>query len=92
MAINKYELIEQSQLLLCKLVNTEPKQESIEWYLINNLKQYLEILSNAETAMEIKKATEKLDMCCIESMDWNTPLFKRCAKITELVLKVEKNS
>ncbi len=90
MAIDKHELIKEAQFFLYDLEGKEQKQESLECYLINNLKKYLEALNCAETAVQIQKATEDLDMFCLDSMDWDTPLFKRCTKITELGLKVSK--
>lgn len=90
MAINKQELIKTGQDFLNNIEESRPKQESLEWYLINNLRKYLEVLNCAETAEQIKSATEKLDMFCIESMDWDTPLFKRCTTLTDLGLKVAK--
>lgn len=90
MVIDKRELIRETQSFLTELKKNEPRKESLEWYLINNLINYLSVLNTSKTAMEIKTATEKLDMFCIECMDWNTPLFKRCTKITDLGLKLVK--
>lgn len=92
MVIDKHELIKEAQLFLIDSKKNEPRKESLEWYLINNLIKYLEALNTSKTAGEIKVATEKLDMFCVESMDWDTSLFKRCTQITELGLKIAKNS
>jgi len=91
MVIEKKELIDQVQLFLYELEKKEVLKESLEWYLINNLKKYVEKLNIAETSSQIKLATEKFDTFCIESMDWDTPLFKRCSKITELGLKLARS-
>lgn len=68
------------------------KKERLEWYLINNLKVYCDSLKNAISTQEIKNAAEKLDMFCVESMDWNTSLFKRCTILTTNAFKFVKNN
>lgn len=92
MVIKNNELSNEVQAFLDELINTNPKKESLEMYLINNLKIYLNALNNAETATQIKQVTERFDMFCIDSMNWDTPLFKRCTKITKLGLKAAKSS
>lgn len=92
MDINKQQLINEVQSFLHDIEIMNPKKESLEWYLVNNLKKYLKELISAETITQIKKSTEIIDIFCVESMDWNTALFKRCTKITELGLKITKNS
>ncbi len=88
--ISKNQLIIEVRSFLNALAVQQPKQESLEWYLANNLEDYLKDLEEAQKPNEIKVATKILSRFCIESMDWDTPLFKRCTKITELGLKVSK--
>lgn len=90
MVINKHQLISEIQKFLDNLEANNPSNESLEWYLINNLKEYFDEINNATTAKQIKQATEKFDMFCVDSMDWDTPLFERCTKLTNLGLKLAK--
>jgi len=90
MGIDKNNLINEAQNFLDDLEKSNPENESLEWYLINNLKGYLTAINTATTTKQIKQATEKLDMFCVDSMNWNAPLFKRCTKITDLGLKLAK--
>ena len=90
MAINKDKLISEIQNFLDEIEKNKPSNESLEWYLINNLKEYFSAVDNATTAKQIKQATEKLDMFCVDSMNWDAPLFKRCNKITELGFRLAK--
>ena len=90
MTIEKQQLINQVQIFLEELKKKNPEKESLEWYLINNLNKYLTSLIIANTSQEIKIANEKLGMFCIDCMDWDTPLFKRCTEITNLGLKISR--
>ncbi len=72
------------------LKNTFPQTESLEWYLINNLNTYLKNIINANTSGSVEKATILLDRFCLESMDWDKPIFKRCTELTELGYKLSK--
>ncbi len=88
--INKNKLISEVEVLLSELDVQQPQQESLEWYLKNNLYDYLQDVEKTNNANDLKIATKILSRFCLESMDWDTPLFKRCTKITELGLKVSK--
>ena len=93
MHIEKKQLISEVEIFLDELKKKNPGRESLEWYLINNLNNYLISLTAAETAKEIKLATAKFDMFCIDCMNWDTPLFKRCANISDIGFKIAmKNS
>lgn len=87
----KQKLISEVRLFLNELEKGKPVKESLEWYLINNLKKYLEALNVAVNVKQVKDATERLDMFCIESMNWDTQLFKRCTEITKAGLKIGKD-
>ena len=92
MATNKNHLMDEVQKFLGDLEKSNPANESLEWYLVNHLKEYFGTMNIATTENQIKQATEKFDMFCIDSMNWDTPLFKRCTKISELGLKIAKKS
>lgn len=85
------QLITEVKLLIKELAAHESVKESHEWYLKNNLAIYLEELEKIKNTDELKIATRIFSRFCLESMDWDTPLFKRCTKITELGLKIAKN-
>lgn len=92
MSIEKQQLIDEVKIFLEELKKKNPEKESHEWYLINNLNRYLASLVIAETAYDIKISTKKFDMYCIDCMDWDTPLFKKCAKISDIGFKLVKNN
>lgn len=87
----KNQLINEVELLLGDLDVNSPAFESLEWYLRNNLADYLKKIKTSENSHDLKIATKILSRFCLESMDWDTPLFKRCTKITEFGLKLAKN-
>lgn len=90
--INKDQLVDAIKKLLEDLDIKQQERESLEWYLKNNLNDYLSSVERASTPNDLKKATRVLSRFCLDSMDWDTPLFKRCSQITELGLKIAKNS
>jgi len=90
--IDKTSLIAEVELLMRDINFQQPEKESLEWYLRNNLTDYLTELKKIESPSDLKISTRILSRFCLESMDWDTPLFKRCTKITELGLKIAKNS
>ncbi|OGT26075.1 MAG: hypothetical protein A3B71_04235 [Gammaproteobacteria bacterium RIFCSPHIGHO2_02_FULL_42_43] len=92
MLIEKQQLINEVQTFLQELKKNNPERESLEWYLINNLNRYLESLTAAGSAQEIKIATKILSRFCVDCMNWDTTLFKQCTKITHLGLKIAKNN
>jgi len=92
MAIDKTQLIREIGLLLNDIEVKQPEKESLEWYLRNNLNDYLKVIDKVDNSNDLKIATKILSRFCLESMDWDTPLFKQCTKITELGLKLSKTT
>ncbi len=90
MFLEKQSLITEAQQFLLMLEKRNLANESLEWYLVNQLKAYLTSLSTATSTQEIRMAAEKLNMFCVESMDWDTDLFKRCSAITKNALRFSK--
>jgi hypothetical protein len=84
-------LIDKTQIFLNTIEKKAPKRESLEWYLINNLKDFLISIKQAQSKQALNTATRILSRFCLESMDWDTELFKTCSEITELGLKISKN-
>jgi hypothetical protein len=91
MAIEKQELINKARLFMSELKKENPEKESLEWYLINNLRRYLNALDEARTAEQIKVATYVFRRFYLESMDWDTPLFKQCSNLSKIGSRVAKN-
>ena len=92
MLSDKALLVAEVELFLRDLGLQKPQKESVEWYLQNNLIEYLSELQKTQNLCDLKTPTKILSRFCLDSMDWDTPLFKRCTKITELGLKIAKNS
>jgi hypothetical protein len=78
MSLSKSMLIENVDSFLQEIELSNPKQETIEWYLFNNLKKYLSSIADTENPIEIKNATGRLSIFCTESMNWDSELYKKC--------------
>lgn len=80
----------QIDLLVKELKSASPKKESLEWYLINNLEKYLVSLNESETKGDILRATKIFSRFCIDSMDWDTEIFRKYSVLTDGVSKLAK--
>ena len=81
---DKSMLLEKTRSLLEEFKSSNPERESLEWYLINNLTNYLNTIDQANKPYVIKSATANFGRFCTESMDWDTALNKKCTAITEI--------
>lgn len=86
------DLLEMAKSLRQELAAAKPKRESLEWHLINNLDTFGNSLESATSAQDIKNACAILGRFCFESMNWDTPLYRRCSDISEQGLKLAKRS
>lgn len=76
--------------LFSRLEAAHPERESLEWYTINNLRDYRGTLEADSSKQEIDNATRAFIRFCTESMDWGTPLYKACMAISALGEKLTK--
>ncbi|MBA2655187.1 MAG: hypothetical protein H0U71_09025 [Gammaproteobacteria bacterium] len=90
MNVKKLELINRTNQYINELKSHSPQIETLEWYLINNLEEYLNSIKKANSGIEIEKASKILDRFCLESMDWDTTIFKKCSELTKFGLKLSK--
>ncbi len=88
----KQGFINEIKLFSDELNSKNPRQESLEWYLLNNLKNYLHSISHAQSSQDIIRATKIFSRFCVESMDWNNELYKKCSHITHMGLQFSKES
>lgn len=77
------KLLEMLISLVERIELRAPEMESVEWYLLNNLNRFKEILENSPSKHEFENGMRVLSRFCIDSMDWNSPLFKAATSITE---------
>lgn len=80
--MDKQSVIGSIDALMVKLELEKLQKDSLEWYLVNNLRAYRDALLTATEGREFEKATHILSRFCTESMDWNTELFLECTAIT----------
>jgi hypothetical protein len=59
-------------------------KESLEWYLSNNLNEYLRSIEESTKPIDILRATKLLSRFCTESMDWDTEIYKKCGDIMRI--------
>jgi len=92
MDIEKKRFINQIKLFLKDIESNLPKKKSFEWYLLNNLKSYIQLINDSQSSQDIKKATKIFSRFCVESMDWDTELYKKCSSLTCAGLKLASGS
>jgi hypothetical protein len=80
--MDRQSVIESIDALMAKLQSEKLQKDSLEWYLVNNLRTYKDALLVATEGREVERATHALSRFCTESMDWNTELFRECTAIT----------
>lgn len=76
------QLLELIDLLRDDLKKKAPVKDSVEWYLLNNLLDYGKALASYKTHEEIGDATRSLSRFCIDSLDWDSEVFRACTEIT----------
>ena len=78
--------------LLLVIEATHPSRDSLEWYLMNNLKSYKAAVQLASDKLSVENAARAFNRFCTESMDWQTELFKRCAMLADFGLQMGRSS
>ena len=61
MSANKMELIKKINKLLMDIEKLSPPSESLESYLLSNLKKYLRLVEKANSAQEMENAAKLLE-------------------------------
>jgi len=84
------DVISAIDMLLIKLERQGPGSDSVEWFLINQLKDYKRLIQHAKSKQEIADATIGLSRFCTESMNWDTELYRECTEITRLGRRLAK--
>lgn len=77
------KLIQMLNELIQGIEADTPKSESVQWYLLNNLQSFKQTVENSPSRHEIENEARILSRFCIDSMDWDDPLFKAATAITE---------
>lgn len=77
------KLIQMLNELIQSIEARAPKSESVEWYLLNNLLRFKEVTESSPSRHEIENEARILSRFCVDSMDWDDPLFKAATAITE---------
>ena len=86
------DLVQSVNHLLEDIREAASVKESLEWYLSNNLLKFRDAFSKPATAEERKLAVHMLDRFCVDSMDWDSKLFKMCTMITEVGRALAKST
>lgn len=77
------KLLQMLDALIEHIETRSPKAESVEWYLLNNLRQFKEISDSSPSRHEFENGLRVLSRFCVDSMDWDDSLFKAATAITE---------
>lgn len=77
------KLIQMINQLIQQLEAQSLKAESVQWYLLNNLKRFKGVAENSPSQHAIENEGRTLSRFCVDSMDWEDELFKAATAITE---------
>lgn len=83
------KLLKMLNSLIENIEAREPRAETREWYLLNNLRQFKEVSESLPSQREFENAERILSRFNIDSMDWDDPLFKETTAITEEARKTK---
>jgi hypothetical protein len=86
----KEDLHHRLERLMSEVEARSPLAESVEWYLINQVRTFSGSLDAAKSKQDIENCTGVFSRFCAESMDWDTDLYKKCTEITALGFKLAK--
>jgi hypothetical protein len=81
-------LIQEIEALQDKIATAAATQESLEWYLKNNLDDFAAAVQAG--GKDLENAARVLMRFCTESMDWDTPLYREAIGIAENGLRLAK--
>jgi hypothetical protein len=76
------KLLQMLDSLISRIEARKPRIETAEWYLLNNLHRFKDVAESSSSQREFEKAQRVLSRFCVDSMDWDDPLFKEINAIT----------
>lgn len=83
------KLLQMLGSIMAHIEARRPRAETMEWYLLNNLRSFKEVVENSPSQQEFENATHVLSRFNIDSMDWDNPLFKETTAITEQARRIK---
>ncbi len=82
--LHQKELIEKIDSLQKTIAMKRHEKDSLEWYLGNHLDSYLKVMGSDTPKVDMERADHIFGRFCIDSMDWDTSIFKECSAIRKL--------
>jgi hypothetical protein len=79
------KLLQMINQLIQQIEVQSMKVESVQWYLLNNLKRFKDVAENNPSRHDIENEGRALSRFCVDSMDWGDDLFRAATAITEEV-------
>ena len=70
-----------AQKLADELRAGNPQPDSVERYLLNALEPFLHTLKSDGCPQ--RGSTDALSRFCVESLEWSSPLYRRCIDLVE---------
>ena len=69
--------------LISELDARSPHAESVDWYLLNNMRRFRDLVATSPSGHDLKNGVRVLNRFCIDSMEWNDPMFKAVTALAE---------
>ena len=73
--------------LRASLEASTPQAGSLEAYLLNHVRTLSENARRSSSFKEIARSVDALSRFCVDSMDWDKPLFQRCQALVAAAKK-----
>lgn len=77
------QTIEKAESLANFIEASLPVEQSIEWYAVNNLRQFASALNQSEAPQDILNSCDKLSRFAVDSLEWGSTLMKVVEKLAD---------
>jgi hypothetical protein len=77
------KLLQMLNSLIERIEARRPHVETVEWYLLHNVRRFKDIAESFPSQHEFDNAAQVLSRFNVDNMDWDDPLFKDTTAITE---------
>ncbi len=65
-------------------------KDTLNWYIYHHLLEYRKTLISSNDHIDLDRAASKFGMFCTESMDWDTPEYRKWIEISEIGDKISR--
>ena len=83
-------VIDRAELLIREIELPHPAEKSCEWFAINNLRGFVDVLRTAQTKDDVVNAARDLSRFAVDSLEWGSELMKNVECLAEATRKASQ--